>query len=194
MWAVWEKHLPITRNAYDRDGDSLSYHFIVPFQDVELPVPNYQWPYEINAGPANILTIDEVTGDIVWDAPQKAGEYNLAMIIVEYRDGIPLDTIVRDMQILIRECDNQPPVVETSVDEICVIAGEVVNIQVTATAPIDEDQLVRLTALGGPFEVDISPATFLPENNDFQEDPVVKNFSWQTACEHISDQYYSRSI
>ncbi|MFM8362547.1 MAG: gliding motility-associated C-terminal domain-containing protein, partial [Haliscomenobacter sp.] len=83
-------------NAYDSDGDSLSYHLVTPLQDVGLQVPNYLFPNNIAPGPRNNLTINSVTGDIVWDAPQRAGEYNLAMIIVEYRDGIPIDTIIRD--------------------------------------------------------------------------------------------------
>lgn len=184
-------------NAYDKDGDSLSYHLILPLTDVVdgegVIVPNYLWPYEIGPGPDNQLTIDEITGDIVWDAPQRAGEYNLAMIIVEYRDGIPIDTIIRDMQILIEDCeDNLPPEITTSVDEICVVAGELLEIDVVATAPlIETNQKVRLTALGGPFEVPISPATFEPDNRNFQDDPVSKVFRWQTACEHISDQFYS---
>jgi gliding motility-associated-like protein len=179
-------------NAFDSDGDSLSYHKIIPQQDIRMDVPNYVFPDDINSGVNNNLTIDEITGDIVWDAPQKAGEYNYAIIIVEYRNGIPLDTIIRDMQILIEECENEPPVIETSVEEICVIAGELVEINVVATAPLFEtNQRVRLTALGGPFEVPNSPAIFLPNNNTFQNDPVNKVFQWQTTCDHIFDQYYS---
>ena len=180
-------------NAYDPDGDSLSYHFIVPMQDVNVDVTNYEWPDMIpNPDPTlNELTIDPITGDILWDSPQKAGEYNLAMIIVSYRDGISLDTVVRDMQILIKECENLPPVVMTPYDEICVVAGDVIEFNVTATAPITEtNQKVRLTALGGPFEVS-NPATFTPNNNSFEDDPVTKTFRWETACEQISDQYYS---
>lgn len=179
-------------NAYDVDGDSLSYHFITPLQEVRQTVPNYFFPNMINSGSNNSLTIDEVTGDIVWDAPQKPGEYNLAMIIISHRDGEPIDTVVRDMQILIEDCANQPPIVDIAYDEICVVAGEVIELPVTVTAPaFEEDQLVRLTALGGPFEVPISPATFLPNNNTFQADPLTKVFRWETQCEHISDQYYS---
>lgn len=179
-------------NAYDADGDSLSYHFIVPLQDAGLVVPNYQFPDQINPGPDNQLTINEITGDIVWDAPQRAGEYNLAMIIVEYRQGIPIDTIIRDMQILIQECDNNPPEVETPFDEICVIAGDTIEFDVIGTAPLFEvNQKVRLTALGGPFEVPVSPAFFEPEDNRFLEQPVRKTFRWETSCEHISSQFYS---
>lgn len=179
-------------NAYDVDGDSLSYHFITPLQEVGQVVPNYLFPDRINSGSNNQITIDEVTGDIVWDAPQRPGEYNLAMIIVSHRDGEPIDTVVRDMQILIEDCANQPPIVQTEFDEICVIAGEVIEFPVTVTAPEFEDkQRVRLTALGGPFVVDISPATLLPDDNSFQDDPLTKVFRWETQCEHISDQYYS---
>lgn len=179
-------------NAYDVDGDSLSYHFTIPLQDVGLEVPNYQFPDMISPGPDNQLSINEVTGDILWDAPQRAGEYNISIIIVEYRDGIPIDTLTRDMQILVEDCQNLPPVVETPFDEICVVAGEEIAFNVRATAPIEEvGQKVRLTALGGPFEVDFSPATFVPETLEFQDDPVVKRFNWLTTCEHIFDQFYS---
>jgi len=179
-------------NAYDVDGDSLSYAFIVPLQGPGSQVPNYQFPDQINPGPMNNLSINPITGDILWDAPQRAGEYNLAMIIVEWRDGFPLDTIVRDMQINVRDCNNLPPEVETPFEEICVVAGSVLFFPVRATAPLDElNQRVRLTALGGPFEVASDPAQFLPNDDSFIDDPNVKVFRWQTNCSHISDGYYS---
>ena len=179
-------------NAYDTDGDSLSYEFVVPLQGVNLEVPNYQFPNAVNPNPMNNLRIDPVTGDIVWDAPQRRGEYNLAIIIIEWRNGFPLDTILRDMQILIEDCDNLPPEVETPFEEICVIAGELLEFEVSSTAPLEEiAQLVRLTALGGPFEVANDPAEFLPNDGLFKEDPNTKIFRWQTNCEHISDQFYS---
>jgi gliding motility-associated-like protein len=179
-------------NAFDRDGDSLAYKLIVPFAELNTPVPNYQFPNMISPGPRNNLRINERTGEIIWDAPQRAGEYNLAIIIVEYRRGRPLDTIVRDMQILIQSCDNQPPKIDLAKDEICVIAGQVIQFPVTATAPIEETrQRVRLGALGGPFEVTVSRATFLPNNNGYQNDPLTKIFRWATTCEHISEQAYS---
>lgn len=179
-------------NAYDTDGDSLSYHLTTPLQDVGLKVPNYLFPDNINPGPRNKLTINPVTGDIVWDAPQRAGEYNLAMIIVEYRDGIPIDTIIRDLQILILECDNLPPLIETPFQEICVVAGQVLEFAVRATAPASESrQKVKLSALGGPFETSINPASFSPESTGYENQPAIKVFRWETDCSHISDQYYS---
>ena len=179
-------------NAFDEDGDSLAYRLIVPFQDAGIKVPNYRFPNELNPGPDNILTINEVTGDLIWKSPQRAGEYNVTMIIIEYRDGIAIDTMVRDMQILVENCNNLPPEILTSVEEICVVAGEKVEFTVRATAPLIElNQKVNLTALGGPFEVGFSPATLTPPGSQFLDDPVTKTFTWNTTCEHISDQYYT---
>lgn len=178
-------------NAYDEDKDSLSYEFITPLQDVDTPVPNYEKVDMIVAGSDNQITLNRETGEIIWDAPQRAGEYNIAILIREYRNGQQIGYIVRDMQILIEECENLPPIVETEFDEVCVIAGEVLEFEVTATAPlIEANQRVRLTARGGPFEVPFSPATFEPTTNQFEEDPVTKVFRWETSCEQISSQYY----
>jgi len=178
-------------NAYDPDGDSLSYHLIVPLQDRGTPVPNYSFPQQINPGPDNLHDLNEITGDFVWQAPQRAGEYNIAMIIVEYRNGVALDTTIRDMQILIRDCDNLPPVIETdSEDIICVIAGETVDIGLTVTAPISENtQRVDLLAFGGPFEVPTNKAELLVPSG-YQPQPLSGRFVWETSCEHISDQFY----
>ena len=49
---------------------------------------------------------------------------------------------------------------------------------------------LTLTALGGPFEVDISPATFTNAST-FQAQPLNRTFKWETRCEHIADQYYT---
>ncbi len=184
---VWT-HNP---GAYDPDGDSLVFEFTVPLQDVRTPVPNFRYPDQVSPGPANTLTIDRQTGQITWNAPVQTGEYNLAFLIISFRNGFAIDTMIRDMQIFVDDCENDPPTVEPEVEEICVIAGEVVEFNVTATAPLtDENQLVQLTATGGPLVVPTSPATFTPVGDQFLPDPLVKSFRWQTTCEHISDQPY----
>ncbi|MFK7772898.1 MAG: gliding motility-associated C-terminal domain-containing protein [Saprospiraceae bacterium] len=178
-------------NAYDQDGDSLSYELTIPLQSVGTLVPNYSLPSNFpspNPG-INVISINEVTGDLLWETPQLAGEYNIAIYIIEWRNGRPLDTMIRDMQITVLDCDNEPPVIET-IDEICVIAGTLIDFEVIATDP-NPGQKVRLTALGGPLVISPSPAQFSPSTNAFEDPPVVRNFTWQTTCEHISDQFSS---
>lgn len=176
-------------NAYDVDGDSLAYKIIVPKRDVNTDVPLYSFPDEISPGADNTFFFSEITGEFIWDAPQREGEYNIAMYIIEYRNGLPLDTMIRDMQILIQSCENMPPEIETE-DLICVVAGETIQFDVIGTDPDIPLQQVEISALGGPFIVDVSPAVFdAPEG--YQDQPVVGTFTWQTACEHISDQFYT---
>ncbi len=184
-------------NAFDLDGDSLSYRLVKPLQAVNVPVPNYTFPPDVQGNDGSTLNLNEITGDLVWDNPQVRGEYNIAMIIISWRNGFPIDTVLRDMQIRVEDCEeNLPPDIQAP-DELCVVAGEVVKFQVTATDP-DAGDKVKLSALGGPFEVPISPADdrelWRPFGNpsaQYQSQPVVKTFRWQTTCEHISNQPYT---
>ena len=178
--------------AYDPDGDSLSYQMIIPLQDVNTPVPNYDFPREINPDPnqTNDHVLNSANGNFIWEFPRKTGEYNIAMYIIQHRNGVPIDTLIRDMQILVVDCDNMPPEIETE-DEICVIAGETISFDVVATAPIEESgQRVDLRAFGAPLELDISPAEF-DVASGYQPQPLTGTFTWQTTCEHIADQYYT---
>jgi gliding motility-associated-like protein len=179
------KHNP---NAYDPDGDSLSYQLIVPYQGPGSVVPNYSFPNQIGPGPNNILSLDPVSGDLIWASPQIAGEYNIAMIIVSWRNGVAIDTTVRDMQIEVTNCQNSPPEI-APVADICVVAGQVVEFDVTGTDP-DSANLIQLSALGGPFSTPFSPATFTVVPG-WQVPPLTGRFRWATDCEHISDQPFS---
>jgi len=176
-------------NAYDVDGDSLVYELIRPQRDFDVDVPLYYFPNDISPGADNIFSVDAVTGDIVWESPQKEGEYNIAIYIIEYRNGAPQDTMIRDMQILIMDCENMPPEIET-IEEICVIAGDVLEFDVIATDSDIPIQNIDLTALGGPFEETISPATF-DAPSGYQIQPISARFRWQTTCEHIESQFYT---
>ena len=68
---------------------------------------------------------------------------------------------------------------EIEVEEsICVVAGDTVDILVTADDP-DSNQLIVLTALGGPFEQNFSPSTFIVDSG-YNEKPVTGRFIWPT--------------
>lgn len=180
------KHNP---GAFDPDGDSLAFRLIAPLEGARDEVPLYEFPNMVEPGPMNNLSINPVTGDILWDAPQKPCIYNIAILVIDYRNGQPLDSVIRDMQIIVEECDNRPPEI-ASIDEICVIAGETVEFDVVATDP-DQNPLqsVLLTAEGAPLNLSGNPATFTVPS-DPAIPPVVGIFSWQTTCEDISDQPY----
>lgn len=185
--------------AFDRDGDSLAFEFVTPRKGKDTPVDNYRVMNDPEFGgfeegtsdiPAS-LSIDPYTGDLVWNSPGAAGEYNVAFIVKEYRrlegEYFLIGSVVRDMQIIVEDCDNERPRLELP-DDICVEAGENINFDVIAT---DED--------GDPVKIELfseliyfanSPATFSPDPAEFQAQPGTLNFDWNTICEHVREQPY----
>lgn len=180
------KHNP---NAFDPDRDSLSYRLIKPLQSVGVAVPEYSFPNQIAPGVNNTLTLDEKTGDILWDAPRARGEYNLAFIIISWRYGTPIDTTIRDMQIFVGDCKNRPPKVAT-IERICVVAGQTITFGVAGTDP-DSANLVRLTALGGPLDSTASSRATFNVPKGFLVPPVRGTFTWTPDCGQISSQFYT---
>jgi gliding motility-associated-like protein len=172
-------------NAFDIDGDSLFYELIVPVQSPGVQVPGYAFPDQINPGPDNVITINQNTGEITWDSPQRVGLYNIAILIREFRNGICVGTLIRDMQIRVEDTPNTPPIIEGPT-EVCVIAGDTLEFTITAYDN-DAGQLVELQAAGSPFVVDVSPATF---SENLIGNPVSGDFYWETVCDHLVNTNY----
>jgi len=187
--------------AYDPDGDSLAYRLSRPQQGLERQVNNYRSPaspefsfrQENGTVPA-FLTIDPITGDLFWDAPGTAGQFNVAFFIDEYRklDGkfVKIGYVVRDMQIIIENSNNRRPVLILPPD-LCVEAGTLIEDIIQGQDP-DGDP-IRIEIFGEPIEIDASPATYSPEKV-FQASPGVVNFNWQTVCNHVRAREYEVRI
>jgi gliding motility-associated-like protein len=182
----WE-HNP---GAYDLDGDSLSFEPRVCLGANCDPVPNYRFPDEVGPGANNQYDIDPVTGTITWCSPQVPGIYNIAFAVLEWRNfggtWFPIGWVMRDMQVIVGACDNRPPVIADLLDT-CVEAGTTLTFTVQAT-DVDPGQVLTLSALGGPFQLTNSPATF--PANAVGPSPVSATFSWNTNCSHVRQQPY----
>ena len=169
-----------TPSAYDPDGDSLSYR-LVPCKGVNgEDIPGYSYPQA-----SSLFEIDPVTGILQWENPVLQGEYNVAILIEEWRHGVKIGSVIRDMQILINACNNNLPQI-SAISDTCVIAGATLDFVITALDP-DGDQ-ITLEASGAPFELVTSPATLTP-TTDFGLDPAIE-FTWHTQCSHISKNPY----
>ncbi len=168
--------------AYDIDGDSLSYSLIACRGAGGLPIPGYTLPIATDS-----ITINPVTGDVLWVKPPIQGEFNIAILIEEYRNGIKIGSVTRDMQINIIGCaDQQPPEIRT-VTDTCVRAGDTLIFEVVATDP--DGNAVELTGTGGPFELEQSPA-FLDPDPAIGIDTARTTFTWATICNHVQKQPY----
>lgn len=171
-------------SAYDPDGDSLSYTLVECKADDGfgngVNIPGFTFP------PAsNTFEIDPVTGELTWDSPQGQGEYNVAIAIEEWRGGKKIGRVIRDMQILVKPCQNDPPVID-QVDKICVKPGEAINVIINSTDP--NGDYIDLTVSGGPFE-DGNTANFIQE--DSVPGASTARFTWTPDCFDIQAQPYT---
>lgn len=175
--------------AYDIDGDSLSYELTYCRGSSGAMCPGYSYP----ATGGGIYNVDPVTGTLTWCTPQQQGEYNLAMIIKEWRKNFDgeyylIGYILRDLQVDVGFCTNNPPSIQVITDT-CVVAGSVITKTIKAN---DTDlDVITLTANGGPFGVSSSPATF---NSSPTLSNVTGTFQWQTNCSHIRKATYQVTI
>ncbi|WP_237586805.1 T9SS type B sorting domain-containing protein [Pontibacter russatus] len=182
--------------AYDADGDSLAFKLIVPrYEDAQgriTVVPGYSLPHltfnctTSDGGAAAFLTLDALTGQLTWDAPCVKGEYNVAFVVEEWRvsengGAVKLGEVVRDMQILVRESENRPPVLEPR--DTCVVAGTMLRGAVRATDP--DGDLVDLTVAGSGI---VPPATF--EQTVRAPGEAAGVLAWQTQCSDVRERPY----
>jgi gliding motility-associated-like protein len=171
-------------NAYDPDGDSLSYELFICRGSGGLPIPGYAYPQA-----SNNFTLNPLTGDLVWDSPIGCGEFNVAFLIREWRNGFNIGYVERDMQIniLCNNPNNNKPPVLVEINDTCVTAGDYMSFVVSATDPNPGD-VVTLTATGSPLLATVSPAQFNQPVSGNQT--VSQIFEWQTDCEHVRKQPY----
>jgi len=79
--------------AYDMDGDSLVYILDTCKGEGGLDIPGYSLPQDI--------TFDINTGNFIWNSPQIIGCYNFAIRIEEYRNGIFIGNVIKEIQIIV---------------------------------------------------------------------------------------------
>jgi hypothetical protein len=199
--------------AFDLDGDSLVFRIVPPRQSVNSTVDYTDPALRFPAGtegdpnlPAN-LKMDPRTGDIVWDSPAKQDEdriYNIAFIVEEWRNGIRIGYITRDMQIrVLKDCFNKRPIL--MVPDVCAIAGgeQPVNATVTATDPDMPVQEILITSpfaeasnLQGIFDpnpntgVGQPVAVFTFNGTPPQKGSAAGTLTWNPSCAQVREQPY----
>ena len=165
--------------AYDANGDSLSYS-LVPCADTRgTPISTWVYPPNMSAN-----DMDVRRGDLVWCAPNQVCNYNIAIKIKQYRrlSGSTIrfyvGYVIRDMQIEVQSCANNPPVIE-HVDDTCIVANTHLQFLVTATDV--EFNVVTLEGNGGPFHV--TPTATFSSSPTFS--PVSGAFNWTPNCAEV---------
>jgi gliding motility-associated-like protein len=166
--------------ATDPEGDSLSYS-LVPVRGQNGDVsPNYFIPPNV--------TINQLTGDMIWNTPQQQGVYNFAILITEWRrvGGVLVNvgSVVRDLQVSVGFCNNDPPVI-AELRDTCIEAGVLLELPVTATDP--NNDIITLSASGAPLLINNNPALF-PEVT--ARGTVTGTLTWTPSCAQVRRNPY----
>jgi len=192
--------------AYDPNGDSLSYQHVPSRQylqgpDVSAVVNNYSDP-AIRAGGLDssgqitaTMTLNEKTGDLIWNSPRLVGEFNTAIKIVQWRklranrakrDSIGF--VLLDIQIIVKDSRNRRPILKLPKDT-CIVAGSTLKARIFATDP-DSNDRVTISLLG---ELDTIQPKSKRANFYFTASltkPFFGDFEWFTTCSHVRKQPY----
>jgi gliding motility-associated-like protein len=206
--------------GFDMEGDSLAYSLLASLQyDPERgvnsprPVQNFRFPNNSEFGNSS-FAIDQRTGLITWDVPPRLGVYNVAFRVEEFRQGISLGYVIRDMVIIVKGCDNNPPIIE-SLTDTCITAGEELRIDYTvydpdfldsvylelnngrvANGPFNEAIPNRATIEGEIVDVDgFDDRNYvsLPQgtlNGPNSLDTIKGTIIWNTECGNIRSSFY----
>ena len=170
---------------FDPDGDSLSFKLAIPKQSEDRDVNGYVSPASSSFGGTSenggtpYFSIDPFTGTLTWDAPAIAGEYNIAFEVEEWRNGIKIGSVIRDMQIIVIDCNNRRPRLILPKDT-CIVANTSLTRTIQAVDP--DNHAVTITAESGILEDGF--------NAKANFDQASNTFTWTPGCINVGEQPY----
>jgi hypothetical protein len=150
---------------FDADGDSIAWSLDIPLSMNGAQVLGYSLPPSDSLFPFNM---DPLTGEITF-LPNTLGNFQVSLRVKEYRGGVQIGEITRDMQIIVVPSANRPANVSVNSNTFpynsknyTVAPGAPFNMTVSV---VDVDgQNLRLSGAGEPLVLANNPAVFIPTN------------------------------
>lgn len=190
--------------AYDVDGDSLAFSLMTPLSVGGAPV-TYFVPYSATQPLISVpsMTFDPLTGDFC-ATPQQIEVTVMAVLVKEYRNGILIGQVERDMQITVIPCTNTLPTLTgingTGNYTATICADEQFCFNVFSNDP-DAGQNVSISwdtsIIAGTFNVNGSPyptGTFCWTPGQADVSATAHCFTvrvWDDACPYFGSQVFS---
>ena len=191
-------------DAVDRDGDSLVYRFMRPYQggspassspspaaSLDTPLMRYKAGYTSLSpfGANGYSYIDKLTGYTELFSNQ-VGNFVVGVEVLEYRNGNLLGKIRMDLQIIVLNCiaNNIPNISSSKGQRFEIEAGEELCFNVLGKDP--DDDRVKLSARSEVFTtIPGTKATFTGPLPTI--DPHIYEFCWIPDCDADRDQPYN---
>lgn len=178
---------------YDLDGDSLSWVLDKPLNDSPgVPISNYVLPYADSLGP---FQMDSLTGEITF-IPNTIGYFQVSVKAIEWRNGIQIGFIRRDMQIIVIPSSNLPVQIQvnssihiSTTNSIYLNSGDSLLLNITAVNP---DNGITSIGFAGSLFLSSNPAYLLSNT------PIQNGFnsiiSWIPTIDDVQEQPYYLSF
>ncbi len=164
-------------SAIETDGDSIAYSLVQPLSSAGTPIPYVSGMglSEENPFLASSFDFDTQTGTIEF-LPDGEQRPVVAVLVEEYRNGEFVGSVMRDMQLLILDCDNKQVQATTLPDpnlNYTFCPNELINFDFEVSDGNSDDQIsISINA------EDFPNATFTTAIDN----PITANFSWQPTA------------
>lgn len=187
----------------DVDGDSLVYSLQTPFNGpasptLTTPIPPQPAPYSFITwqapysgadmiGGSPVLNINSQTG-ILQGSPPNLGVYVFSVLVEEFRGGIKIGEIRRDIQYQVLTCNLIQPIYfvapDTSIHTYTVVAGT----QLSFPVKVDDLNPSDTVSLCGTSELFAFPELQFACDTGISE--AVSQFTFAPSCDFIRDEPY----
>lgn len=188
-----------TPGAVDLDGDSLAYSLVNPLDNATTPVtyiPPFSPTYPLSTSPPNNFLFDPQIGQMLF-TPDGVQVTIVAVLVEEFRNGVKIGSIVRDMQIIVlANCANNSPDIippnnsninggTISGNTITTCAGQTLTFPILAS-DIDLNDTLFVTS-----NINLLPGASL---NVVGINPVTIDFSWPTIGANSGNYHLSIGV
>ena len=159
---------------FDIDGDSIAWELDIPLSTNGVNVIGYTLPPSDTAIP---FTMNQVTGEITF-LPITLGHFEVSVKVSEFRAGVKIGEIRRDMQIIVVPSLNKPCNI-TSSSNTFPFSGKTFDLNpnaafsVTVSATEIDNNPVNISASGEPFILASNPASANITNGTGQASATV---------------------
>lgn len=184
------------------DGDSLSFSLVAPLNSNNTPIA-YTAPFNpTNPMPTGAgFIFDPLTGQMTF-RPTTVGNYAVAVKVNEYRNGVLIGTSLRDIQIVVVNCNNIPPIVSPNITTANSTGGTVIdnnslgvcpggNVTFTISAYDPTGQTVTFTS---NISQSIPGATLVRTPINGRQDSVLITFTWSPSAADSGFRYFTLTV
>ncbi|HKR05231.1 MAG TPA: gliding motility-associated C-terminal domain-containing protein [Bacteroidia bacterium] len=201
----------VLNQAFDPDGDSLAYNFVVPYNGISTggnpnPNPPAIYPYPVPLvqyapgysltdpfGATGYISMNSATGLAQYYAPNQ-GFYVIAVEISEYRNGVLIGISRRDIQVIVIPCPiNPPPVLSSSTSQTTYTIEEGDTLCFNMQFDDPNGDSIYIAHIGAIFDTTITnpAATFIDSSG---AGIASGQFCWETSCDQGNAVPYQFSV